>query len=175
MSKPDQLPSPPRINRVAPRRFGIGFTILGLIVFLIGAVPQWFNLNISGAVGPIQVGVFSIGLILITYGGTLTLGSLWPPYWRSIAADIGSRLAWTGLVMALAASLADVFGLGTRPLAYTTTFFGYWQARGVVIGQIVIGIGLILMIPFQGRFPPPPEPEENEETAEKPKIEITTD
>jgi hypothetical protein len=117
--------------------------------------------------------VFSFGLILITYGGTLTLGSLWPSYWRSIAADIGSRLAWTGLVMALAASLADVFGLGTRPLAYTTTFFGYWQARGVVIGQIVIGIGLILMIPFQRTFPPPPEPEGEEEA--KPKVEITTD
>jgi hypothetical protein len=146
-----------------------------LIVFLIGAVPQWFGLDNSSAVGPVQVGVFSFGLILITYGGTLTLGSLWPPYWRSIAADIGSRLAWTGLVMALASSLADVFGLGTRPLAYTTTFFGYWQARGVVIGQIVIGIGLVLMIPFQRGFPPPPEPEEDEEAEEKPKIEITID
>lgn len=175
MNNTDQLPTPPRINRVAPRRFGIGITLFGLIVFLIGAVPQWFNLNISSAVGPIQIGVFSIGLILITFGGTLTLGSLWPPYWRSIAADIGSRLAWTGLVFALAASLADVFGLGTRPLAYTTTFFGYVQARGVVIGQIVIGAGLLLMIPYQRSFPPPPEPEEDQSPAEKPKIEITTD
>lgn len=175
MSNQNQLPKAPRINRVAPRQFGIGITIIGLVLFLIGAVPQWFGLNISSAVGPIQVGVFSIGLILITFGGTLTLGSLWPPYWRSIAADIGSRLAWTGLVLALAASLADVFGLGTRPLAYTTTFFGYWQARGVVIGQVVIGIGLILMIPFQRSFPPPPEPDEDEEVVEKPKIEISFD
>jgi hypothetical protein len=60
-------------------------------------------------------------------------------------------------------------------LAYTTTFFGYWQARGVVIGQIVIGIGLLMMIPYQRSFPPPPEPEEDNGAAEKPKFEISTD
>lgn len=169
------LPNPPRVNRITPRRFGVGITIVGLVVFLIGAVPQWFGLDNSSAVGPMQVGVFSIGLILITFGGTLTMGSLWPRYWRSIPADIGSRLAWTGLVFALASALADVFGLGTRPLAYTTTFFGYWQARGVVIGQVVIGIGLILMIPFQRSFPPPPEDDEEADAEEKPKVEISTD
>ncbi|MEN8242025.1 MAG: hypothetical protein ABFS17_08905 [Chloroflexota bacterium] len=173
MSTQDNLPTPPLINHVAARRFGIGITLFGLVVFLIGAVPQWFGLDNSSAVGPMQVGVFSIGLVMITFGGTLTLGSLWPPYWRSISADIGSRLAWTGLVIALAASLADIFGLGTRPLAYTTTFFGYWQARGVLIGQLVIGIGLLLMIPFKGSFPPPPEIEE--EIPELPKIEIAAD
>lgn len=175
MKEQDKLPSPPIINRVAPRRFGVGITIFGLVIFMIGAVPHWFGLDNSTAVGPVQIGVFSTGLILLTYGGTLTLGSLWPPYWRSIAADIGSRLAWTGLVMALAASLADVFGLGTRPLAYTTTFFGYWQARGVVIGQIVIGIGLALMIPFRSKFPPPPETEPEADSSTSPQIEITTE
>jgi len=173
MERTDKLPTPPKINRVVPRRFGVSITLFGLIVFLIGAVPQWFGLDNSDAVGPVQVGVFSVGLVLITYGGTLTLGSLWPPYWRSIAADIGSRLAWTGLVFALAAGLADVFGLGTRPLAYSTTFFGYWQQRGVIIGQIVIGIGLVMMIPFQSTFPPPPE--EDVEGEVQPKVEITTD
>lgn len=176
MSTQDNLPAPPLINRIASRRFGIGITLFGLIIFLIGAVPHWFGLDNSSAVGPMQVGVFSLGLVVITFGGTLTLGSLWPPYWRSIAADIGSRLAWTGLVLALAASLADVFGLGTRPLAYTTTFFGYWQARGVVIGELVIGIGLLLMIPYKSSFPPPPELEdEGEESSETPGIEILTD
>jgi hypothetical protein len=174
MEKTEKLPIPPKINRTVQRRFGIGVTILGLAVFLVGAVPQWFGLDNSAAVGPVQVGVFSLGLILITFGGTLTLGSLWPTYWRSIAADIGSRLAWSGLVFALASALADVFGLGTRPLRYTTTFFGYWQQRGVLIGQVVIGIGLVLMIPFQRTFPPPPEPD-GDEGEEKPKVEITTD
>lgn len=175
MENPDNLPSPPKINQVAPRRFGVAVTVAGLIVFLIGSVPQWFGLDNSSAVGPVQVGVFSVGLVMITYGGTTTLGSLWPPHWRSIPADIGSRLAWTGMVFALASGLADVFGLGTRPLATTTTFFGYWQARGVLIGQIVIGIGLLLMVPFQRKFPPPPEPETDEQSEEKPKVEITTD
>jgi hypothetical protein len=46
--------------------------------------------------------------------------------------------------------MADVFGLGTRPLP-SVPFFGYWQGTGVLIGEIVIVIGFVMMAPFWAR------------------------
>lgn len=149
------------------RRIGLIFTGIGLLVFLIGAKPGWFGLDISVAIGVVQIGVFSLGLLLLCLGGTFTLHSLWPPHWRSIPADIGLRLAWSGLVMAIISGMADVLGLGTRPLTTSFTFFGYWQARGVVVGEILMLIGFFMMIPFQKEFPPPPQEEGDELEAQE--------
>lgn len=152
-----EKPTPSRrINNISIRRLGLTLTGLGIVVFLVGAVPHWFNLDNSQAVGFVQVAVFSIGLLLICLGGTFALNSLWPSHWRSIFADIGLRLAWTGWVFAISAALADVFGLGTRPLATSVTFFGPWQALGVMIGEGIMFIGFLMMIPYQKEFPPLP-------------------
>jgi hypothetical protein len=43
--------------------------------------------------------------------------------------------------------MADLFGMGTQ-LGLEGPFFGPLQSRGIVIGQIVIAIGFVLMIPF---------------------------
>ena len=154
--------SPRRINDQLGRRAGLIFTGVGLMVFILGAKPDWFGLNISEAIGVVQIGVFSFGLLLIGLGGTFALHSLWPPHWRSIPADIGLRLAWSGVVMAIISGMADVLGLGTRPLSSSFTFFGYWQARGVVIGQVLMLIGFFMMIPFQSEFPPPPQEQQED-------------
>lgn len=174
-----EKPTPSRrINNIFFRRLGLTLTGLGIVVFLIGAVPHWFNLDNSEAVGFVQVGVFSFGLLLICLGGTFALGSLWPAHWRSIFADIGLRLAWTGWVFAISAALADVFGLGTRPLTTSVTFFGPWQALGVMIGEGIMFVGFLMMIPYQKDFPPlPGEETATEEEAEdaKPKPSIVID
>lgn len=178
-----EFPNPPRrINNIFVRRFGLTMTILGMVVFTLGAVPGWFGLDLSEAVGFIQVAVFSGGLLLICIGGSYTLGSLWPRHWRSIPADIGLRLAWSGWVFAVVSALADVFGLGTRSLAVSFTFFGPWQARGVMIGEAIMFIGFVLMIPFQKEFPPEPTDQSADEEfqpvegeAEAPKINIVID
>lgn len=136
-------------NRVTQRRFGIGVALLGFLLFVLGADPGLFGLDRSEAIGFVQVGLFTFGLLLICTGGTMSLNSLWPEHWKSILADIGLRLVWTGFVIAMAAGMADIFGLGTRPLATSTTFFGFWQALGVLIGQAVIVIGFLMMIPYR--------------------------
>jgi len=151
------LPTPARkINNTFYRRTGLVFTGLGLVLFVIGAKPDWFGLNISVAIGFVQIGVFSFGLLLICLGGTFALRSLWPSHWRSIPADIGLRLAWSGVVMALISAMADIIGLGTRPLSTSFIFFGFWQARGVLVGEALMLIGFLMMVPFKEDFPPPP-------------------
>ncbi len=56
--------------------------------------------------------------------------------------------------MSAVAAMADIIGLGTRPIATSYIFYGFWQARGVLIGEVLIFIGFFMMIPFQKEFPP---------------------
>lgn len=139
---------PKSANGSALRRLGIILTVVGLLTFLLGADPGFFGTDISPVIGFVQVTVFSFGLLVLCLGGTLSLNSLWPPGRRTIIADLGLRLAWTGLVIALTSGMADVFGVGTRPLTESSTFFGYWQARGVLLGEVIIILGFLMMIPF---------------------------
>ncbi|MEJ5225545.1 MAG: hypothetical protein WHV44_13900 [Anaerolineales bacterium] len=130
-------------------RNGIIITLLGLLVFVIGAKPDWLGLDRSPVVGFVQIGVFLIGLAVICIGGYLSLSAQWGLGQRSILADIGLRLVATGYVVCVFAGMADVFGMGSHPLPEVVPFFGVWQARGVEIGQTFIAIGFLLMIPYR--------------------------
>lgn len=129
-------------------RLGLLLTISGLLVFLLGAVPQVYGLDRSPVIGYVQIAVFLIGLGLICLGGFISLTALWNGRQISILADIGLRLVATGYVIAVATGMADVFGLGTQPLP-GVPLFGPWQEIGVLIGEMMIGVGFLLMIPYR--------------------------
>jgi hypothetical protein len=140
-------------------RIGLGVTILGFIIFLIGANPGLFRLDRSSVIGFVQISIFLIGLALICLGGYLSLASLWNGYLKTIASDIGFRLVSTGYVVAVASGMADVFGFGTqKPPAIP--YFGELQAAGVILGEAIIGLGFILLIPYKH-----PHPKEDVHTA----------
>ncbi len=136
-------------SKTLRKRLGILLVILGSISFILGAAPEYFGLDLSPVVGFVQISVFTFGLGLIALGGYFTLDALWNGSPKTISAEIGARILGTGYVIALASGMADIFGLGTRPLP-STPFFGFWQARGVLIGEIVMMLGLLLMLPFWG-------------------------
>jgi uncharacterized membrane protein (DUF485 family) len=137
------LPSIPR----NPVQTGLITTLIGLLIFTMGAKPEWFGLDRSPVVGFVQIAVFLIGLAVICMGGYVGLIALWGDDERSIAADIGLRLVATGYVMAVFTGMADVFGMGTQPLP-GVPFFGPLQALGMEIGQGMILLGFILTIPL---------------------------
>lgn len=129
-------------------RFSLISIFTGLFVLVVGAKPNWFELDRSPVVGFIQISVFLIGLAMICTGGFVGLHSLWGSEQRSIIADFGSRLVGTGYVIAVFTGMADVFGWGSQPLPMVP-YFGPWQAGGVLIGQGVIALGLLMMIPYR--------------------------
>ena len=129
-------------------RFSLIVAAVGLLIFVVGAKPNWLGVDRSPVVGFIQISVFLIGLAMICGGGYVGLLALWGKGQRSILADIGSRLVSTGYVIAVFTGMADIFGLGTQPLP-NVPYFGPWQSTGVLIGQIVIAIGLLMMIPYR--------------------------
>ena len=124
---------------------------VGLLVFAIGAKPGWFGWDRSPAVGFIQIAVFLVGLALICAGGFVGLVALWGKEQRSIVADIGLRLVGTGYVIAVFTGMADVFGMGSQTLP-DVPYFGPWQAAGVLVGQVIIAIGFLMLIPYRFYF-----------------------
>ena len=144
-------------------RFSLITVSMGSFIFAVGAKPNWFGWDRSPVVGFIQIAVFLLGLALICMGGYVGLSALWGNEQRSILADIGSRLVGTGYVIAVFTGMADIFGLGSQPLP-NVPYFGPWQAGGVLIGQAVIALGLLMIIPYRfdlkklGKemFEPPP-------------------
>lgn len=140
----ENIPSPWRI------RTGLLLVLIGLLVFLIGARPAIFGVDRSPVVGFIQISVLLVGLAIICIGGYISLMAFWKNGYRTIPADIGSRLVATGYVIAVFSGMADVFGLGTN-IRPQVPFFGPWQAMGLQIGEVLIAIGFLLLIPY--RFP----------------------
>lgn len=145
------------LSRKDTRRFrvqsGLLFVFAGLFLFILGVKPGWFGADRSPIVGFIQISVFLVGLAGICLGGYLALNALWNGMEKTIAADFGFRLVSTGYVISVASGMADVIGFGNQP-SPAIPYFGPWQATGVMLGQLIIIVGFILLIP-------PPHREQN--------------
>lgn len=156
ISNGPSIPPAPEVRsvQVMPSRLrartGVVTTLIGLFIFTVGAKPNWYGWDRSPTVGFIQIAVFLIGLAIICLGGYIGLLSLWKGLHRTIVADIGLRLVATGYVIAVFAGLADVFGMGSQPLPQVP-YFGPWQATGVLIGEVLIALGFLMLIPYRWR------------------------
>jgi hypothetical protein len=123
-------------------------TLLGLFVFAVGAKPDLFGWDRSPVVGFVQIAVFLAGLGIICLGGYLGLLALWKGHLRTIVADFGLRLVSTGYVISIFSGMADIAGMGSQPLP-GIPYFGPWQATGVLIGEILIAIGFLMLVPYR--------------------------
>lgn len=119
--------------------------LAGLLLFILGADPGLFGMDRSPVTGFVQIAVFLLGLALISLGGYLALRACWDGHEPTIASDIGVRLISTGYVVAVASGMADVFGFGSEAFPRIPDF-GIWQQRGVLAGEILIGIGFALLV-----------------------------
>ncbi len=149
VSNPPTIPR--QANPVWRIRVGLAISLIGLLVFILGARPALFGLDRSPIVGFVQIATFEVGLGLICVGGYIALVSLWGKVQRSIRADFGLRLVATGYVLAVFTGMADVFGFGSHPLP-GVPYFGHWQAKGVEVGEFIIGIGFLLLLPAISRI-----------------------
>lgn len=145
-----------KLNGKFRTRFGLVVALLGFIIFLVGAEPNIFGLDRSPVIGFVQIAVFLVGLGLISLGGYVGLSALWNGGQKPIIADIGQRLVATGYMISVGSGMADLFGFGSQQYPLTPRFGG-WQAIGVMVGQLVIAVGFIMLIPFKKKEPRPPE------------------
>ena len=141
------IESPPEKGNGRKRsNIGLVIAFIGFLIFILGTSPELFGLDRSPVIGFVQIAVFLFGLAIICIGGYFSLTSMWNGKPRTISADIGARLVATGYVIAVASGLADVFGFGSQPWPLIPQF-GKWQSRGVLIGEIIIAVGFLLLMP----------------------------
>lgn len=126
-------------------RWGLIGTFLGFLLVVLGAKPEFFGMDRSPVIGFAQTSAFLVGLGVICLSGYFCLMSFWPKGYTTITADFGIRLVATGWLIAVFSGMADVFGFGSHPVT-GLVFFGRLQSLGVEIGEMVIGIGLVMMI-----------------------------
>jgi hypothetical protein len=131
-------------------RLGLIIVSMGFLVFLLGADPGLFGLDRSPVIGFVQIAVFLVGLAMICVGGYICLNGLWNGDPKTIAADFGLRVVSTGYVIAVISGMADMLGFGSQTFP-DLPYFGPWQAGGVLLGEIVIAVGFLLLIPPRHR------------------------
>ena len=120
--------------------------ILGLILSVLSLLADYIGLDLTPGFGILQMITLLIGLTCITtalYGYIYGRHRTRAP--RSLQADIGIRLGATGLVLAYAAGLADLIGIGThvQPV-FERPFVGPLQIGGISLGLLCIAVGLFL-------------------------------
>jgi hypothetical protein len=135
-------------------------TIVTIFLFLIGTLlsvlslgAEIFALNFTEGFGIIQMVQLLLGLTCLTLAGFLHLQSLRAPNSpRSLQADIGIRLAATGLVFAFISGLSDLIGIGTHVTPeFERPFVGPLQLGGIILGVLSITAGLLLYYTSRGR------------------------
>ncbi|MBR6088534.1 MAG: hypothetical protein IKP86_01280 [Anaerolineaceae bacterium] len=124
---------------------GLLGTFFGFLLVVLGAKPEFFGMDRSPVIGFAQTAAFLVGLGIIGYCGYFTLMCFWPKGYTTITADFGIRLLATGWLIAVFSGMADVLGFGSHPVT-GLVFFGRLQSMGVEIGEMIMGIGLVMMI-----------------------------
>lgn len=129
-------------------QWGLILTLIGIVLFVVGARPEVIQMNRSKVLGFIQIAVLEIGLGIICLGGYIAMMGFWKNSPITIAADFGLRFVATGYVIAVVAGMADIFGMGSHPLP-GIPYFGELQSAGLMIGQAIVALGLLLMLPHK--------------------------
>ncbi|HZD11691.1 MAG TPA: hypothetical protein VE553_10145 [Candidatus Binatia bacterium] len=134
-------------------RTNLAWNFVVLLLFLIGNVlvilslaAEILGLDLTPGFGIVQMLQLLIGLTLLTLAGFIHIYSLRAPDApRSLQADIGVRLAATGLVFAYVSGLSDLMGIGTHVQpAFERPYVGPLQLGGLVLGIVSITAGMIL-------------------------------
>ncbi len=122
------------------------FFLLGVILGILSLGADLLGVDLTPGFGMIQMFQLLLGLTCLTLAGFLYLTNLHPAQAaRSLQADIGIRLAATGLVFAYVSGFSDLIGIGTHVQPdFDRPFVGPLQLGGLILGGVVILVGMIL-------------------------------
>jgi hypothetical protein len=126
--------------------------IIGTVLCVLSLAAEIFGLDLTPGFGMVQMVELLVGLACLTGAGFLHIFTLRAPNApRSLQADIGIRLALTGLVFAVVAGLSDLLGIGTHVQpAFERPFVGPLQMGGLVLAVISITAGMWLYYTSRG-------------------------
>ncbi len=137
-----------RLNKVTL----ILFSLLGILFVLFALSTDWVGLDITPGFGIVQMIALLLGITSLTIVVFLLLRSNRPVgAGKSLQADIGWRLAATGLLFVYVTGLADLIGIGTHTGPdFTRPFLGPLQLGGFALGVFIILLGTFLYYTSRG-------------------------
>ena len=143
-------------------QIGIAIVFLGVVITAIGLFPGVIGLEQSPGIGIVQTLVILAGFTILTLGALLFVQTAYyAGIKHNLAQQIGFRLSLTGLVLAIAAGLADLLGYGSHPpgVEGQRPFLGNWQALGLLGGFAIASLG-VLIVALMGQKESPDKPGE---------------
>ncbi len=125
---------------------GVALGVMSLGAELIG-------LDLTPGFGMVQMLQLLLGITSLTLATFVLLrNARGPDVPRSLQADVGVRLAATGLVFVYVAGLSDLIGIGTHvEPAFERPFVGPLQLGGIGLGLISILAGMLLYHTSRGK------------------------
>jgi uncharacterized membrane protein len=130
--------------------------VLGTVLVLLALAAERLGVGLTPGFGIVQMAQLLVGLTCLTLGGFMMIRALRPDQAmgegsRSLQADIGVRLAATGLVFAYITGMADLIGIGTHVTPrFERPFVGPFQLGGILLGVLIILVGLLLYYTSRG-------------------------
>jgi hypothetical protein len=143
-------------DRAAKVRRSVTWTlfVVGLVLIVISLAADFFGLDITPGFGVVQMLQLLVGLTALTLSLFLFINVQRQEMPRSLQADIGVRLAATGLVFAYVTGLSDLIRIGTHVQPqFERPFVGPLQLGGLALAVLVIVIGLALYYTSRGPRP----------------------
>jgi hypothetical protein len=127
-------------------QIGVAIGALGAMLILMALFPSVTGLAPTPGLGVIQLFVFLMGLSWFIFGALFYVKFAYYPHDKStLMQQIGTRLAFTGLVLATMAALPDALGFGSHGVgAEQESYFGPLQAAGVLGGFFMACIGVLV-------------------------------
>jgi hypothetical protein len=126
--------------------------LIGVVLSIISLGADFLGLDLTPGFGLVQMMQLLVGLSCLTLGSFLWIHSRrrrGAP--RSLQADIGIRLAATGLVFAYVSGMSDVIGIGTHVSPnFERPFVGPLQLGGIALGILSIVAGMLLYLTSRG-------------------------
>lgn len=120
--------------------------LAGNVLVILSIAAELLGLDLTPGFGIVQMFQLLVGVTLLTLAGFIHIYSLRDPDApRSLQADVGIRLAATGLVFAYIAGLSDLMGIGTHlEPSFERPYVGPLQLGGLIMGIVTITAGMIL-------------------------------
>lgn len=125
---------------------GIALGALGGVLTFMCLFPGVTGINPAAGIGTVQIFGILIGFSLLIFGALIYVKyTFYPTQPSTLGQQIGIRLALTGLVFAAMSGLADALGFGSHlRVENSDTYFGTWQAAGVVGSFMLSSIGVLI-------------------------------
>lgn len=139
--------------KAAKIRTGVTIVLLviGIILVIMSLAAELLGVDLTPGFGIVQIFQLLLGITCLTIGIFLGMSKKRRGAPKSLQADIGARLAATGLVFAYITGLSDLVSIGTHVQPrFERPFIGPLQLGGMVLSILVIIAGMLLYYTSRG-------------------------